>query len=84
MEILNNLSRLKELGRPVLVGPSRKSFIGNILGVEPKERIFGTIAASVIAVKNGADIIRTHDIKAMKEALSVTDAIIRSGETVNV
>ena len=84
LEILNNLSRFKALGKPVLVGPSRKSFIGNILGAEPKERLFGTLAAAAIAVENGADIIRAHDVSAIKQAVMVADAIVRSREAINV
>ncbi len=84
LEILNNLSRFKVMDRPVLVGPSRKSFIGNILGVEPKERVFGTLAAAAIAVENDADIIRAHDVSAVKQAVMVADAIVRSREAINV
>ena len=83
LEILNNLSSFKALGRPVLVGPSRKAFIGNILKVEPKERTFGTAAAAAIAIKNGADIIRVHDVKELKQVAEVSDAILRSREAVN-
>jgi len=83
LEILNNLQRFKELERPILIGPSRKSFIGNILGLEPKERMFGTLASVAIAIKNGADIVRVHDVKAAKEAAKVVDAILRSGEAVH-
>ena len=77
LEILNNLGRFKALGRPVLVGPSRKSFIGNILGVEPDKRIFGTMAAVAIAIKNGADIVRVHDVREAKDVAMVSDAITR-------
>ena len=77
LEILNNLGRFKALGRPVLVGPSRKSFIGNILGVEPDKRIFGTMAAVAIAIKNGADIVRVHDVREAKDVAKVSDAIAR-------
>lgn len=80
LEILNNLSRFKALERPVLVGPSRKSFIGNILGVEPKERIFGTAAAVAIAIKNGADIVRVHDVKEMSQVVRVADEIVKAGK----
>jgi len=83
LEILKGLSRFKSLGRPVLVGPSRKSFIGNILDAEPKERVFGTLAATAIAVNNGVDIVRVHDVRAVKEAVMVADAIVRSREVVN-
>ena len=84
LEILNRLADFKILEKPVLVGPSRKSFIGNILGIEPKDRVFGTAAAVAVAIKNGADIVRVHDIAAMKDVVMVSDAITRSGETVNV
>jgi len=77
LEILNDLSRFKSLGMPVLVGPSRKSFIGSILGVEPGQRIFGTAAAVAIAIKNGADIVRVHDVKEMRQVVKVSDAITR-------
>ena len=78
LEILNNLRDLKILGRPILVGPSRKSFIGKLLKTCPQDRIFGTIAASVIAADNGAKIVRTHDCLALKQALEVGDSIKRS------
>ncbi|MBI3991424.1 MAG: dihydropteroate synthase [Candidatus Omnitrophica bacterium] len=76
LEILKRLKEFKILGRPILAGPSRKSFIGKILGAGPKERIFGTISACVLAVRNGANIIRVHDVKAVKESLRVADAVI--------
>lgn len=61
----------------LLVGASRKSFIGKLLdGAQPDERLSGSIAAAVVAVMNGADIIRAHDVKATVDALKVTDAII--------
>ncbi|MCX5693332.1 MAG: dihydropteroate synthase [Candidatus Omnitrophica bacterium] len=80
LQILNRLFELKELGLPVLVGPSRKSFIGKLTGAEPDKRIFGTIASVAIAIKNGADIIRVHDVKEIKQAVLVSDAITRGGE----
>jgi dihydropteroate synthase len=80
LQILNRLSEFKEFGLPVLVGPSRKSFIGKITGVEPNKRIFGTIASVAIAIKNGADIIRVHDVKEIKQAVLVSDAITRGGK----
>ncbi len=75
LEILRNLKELKVLGQPLLVGPSRKSFIGKILKNNPEDRLCGTIASCVSAVENGANIIRAHDIKAIKEALKITGAI---------
>ena len=77
LEILNRLSEFKELGMPVLVGPSRKSFIGKITGTEPYNRVFGTAGAVAIAIENGADIVRVHDVKEIKQAVMVADAIIR-------
>lgn len=80
LEILKQLAIFKELGRPVMVGPSRKSFIGKLLGVEPDKRIFGTAASVAIAIKNGADIIRVHDVKEIKQVAILADAIVRNGE----
>jgi len=75
LEILKRLAEFKALGRPILVGTSRKSFIGKILNVAPQERIFGTVATCVSAVQNGAKILRVHDVGEVKQALKVLDAI---------
>jgi dihydropteroate synthase len=75
LEILRRLEEFKILGRPIMVGPSRKSFIGKILKVEPEKRIFGTLASAVLAIKNGASMVRVHDVKAVKEALAILDAV---------
>jgi dihydropteroate synthase len=75
LEILRRLKDLKVLGQPILVGPSRKAFIGKILRVGPQERVFGTVSACVLAVENGAKIVRVHDLKAVKQALKVMQAI---------
>ncbi len=75
LEILKRLREFKILGRPILVGPSRKSFLGKILNVGPQERIFGTVSACILAVKNGANVIRVHDVKAVKEAIKVLNTI---------
>jgi dihydropteroate synthase len=75
LEILNKLREFKALGRPVLIGPSRKSFIGKILNTAPQERIFGTVAASVLAAHNGAKVLRVHDVKEARQALSVYENI---------
>jgi dihydropteroate synthase len=77
LEILKRLNEFKVLGRPILVGPSRKSFIGKILNVQAQERLFGTLSACVLAVKNGAKIVRVHDVKEVKQALKVLDRIER-------
>lgn len=76
LEILKSLKEIKVLGKPILIGPSRKSFIGKILNLEAKDRLFGTLSACVLAVKNGANIVRVHDVKAIKQALKVTEAIL--------
>ena len=75
LQILKRLDEFKSLGCPVLVGPSRKSFIGNITGLPVTERLEGTLAAISIAVFNGADIIRVHDVKECKRAVQIADAI---------
>jgi dihydropteroate synthase len=73
---LHKLREFKVLGRPILVGPSRKSFIGRILNIGPEGRIFGTVSSCVLAIKNGASIVRVHDVKAVSEALKVAGAIM--------
>ncbi|MDD5503198.1 MAG: dihydropteroate synthase [Candidatus Thermoplasmatota archaeon] len=75
-EILRRLSEYKTLGCPILVGASRKRFIGNILGGAPEgERLEGSIAAHALAAANGANIIRTHDVKETVKALKIADAV---------
>ena len=80
--ILNNLSKFTDLGCPILIGTSRKSFIGQINGKEANDRLSGTIASNVIALINGARIFRVHDVKENKDALLVANEIIRSGEMI--
>ncbi len=75
--ILRHLGRLRELGRPVLIGPSRKSFIGRVLGVEVQERLEGTAAAVTIGIANGADLVRVHDVGPMVRVARMADAIVR-------
>lgn len=78
LQILNKLSSLKVLKKPILIGPSRKAFIGDILGTtSPLERIEGTAAAVAIGIMNGASIIRVHDVKYMAKVAKVADAIKR-------
>ncbi len=77
--MLSELSRLVALGYPVLVGASRKRFIGEITGVaEASERVVGTIAANVAALERGARLFRVHDVKPSREALDVAWAIMRT------
>ena len=76
--ILKKLSEFKNLGKPIMVGSSRKSFIGEILSAQPDERLEGTIATVCAAVLNGADIVRVHDVKEVCRAVKVIDAIKNS------
>lgn len=76
LEILKRLSELKTLGRPILVGPSRKSFIGKILDLPVSDRLMGTAAAVTVAIKNGAHIVRVHDVKKIKQVTKLTDSIL--------
>ncbi|MBC7097612.1 dihydropteroate synthase [Candidatus Bipolaricaulota bacterium] len=68
LELLRRLPELVELGFPVLVGPSRKSFIGALLGLPVEERLEGTLAACAVAVVRGADILRVHDVRQVRRA----------------
>jgi dihydropteroate synthase len=61
-----------------MVGTSRKSFIGKILNVGPQDRIFGTISSCVLAARNGASIVRVHDVLEVRQALKVLDAVNKS------
>ena len=76
MELLRRLGELRELGRPLVVGTSRKSFIGRVDGSAADERLGGTIASSVIAAAEGADVLRVHDVAEMRQALTVAAAIL--------
>ena len=77
LEILNKLEMFKGLGKPILIGVSRKSFIGNILKLPPEGRLEGSLAASVIGVTKGVSIVRTHDVKETRNAIKITEAIIK-------
>jgi len=82
LEILARLGQFRTLGVPVLVGPSRKRFIGELAGVEtPSERVFGTAAACSLAVAAGALILRVHDVREVRQALAVATAIARVDES---
>lgn len=74
--LLSHLPVLEDLGCPILVGPSRKSFIGQILDLPPEERLEGTIAASVLSVARGAHVLRVHDVRAVRRAVRVAEAIL--------
>ena len=73
--IIRRLADLRTLGMPILVGPSRKSFIGNVTGDEPRQRLEGTAATVSAAIMNGCHIVRVHDVAAMKKVAAVTDAM---------
>lgn len=75
--LVNRLDEIKSLGFPVLLGPSRKSFIGYTLNLPPEERVEGTAAVCAIGIARGADIIRVHDVEVMARVAKMTDAIIR-------
>ena len=77
LEIINRLREFEVLKRPILVGPSRKSFIGKILNKDVQERIFGTAAAVALSIAQGAHIVRMHDIGQMRNVADVCDAIIQ-------
>lgn len=77
LEVLKRLDELNELGYPILLGTSRKSVIGNVLNLEPKERVEGTIATTVLGIRDGVDIVRVHDIKENLRAAKMADAIYR-------
>lgn len=80
LDLLRDLRQLTALGRPLLVGTSRKSTIGKVLGgLPPTERLEGTAATVAIAIANGAEIVRVHDVRAMVRVARMTDAIVRPG-----
>jgi dihydropteroate synthase len=78
LEILRRLSEFKGLGYPLLVGTSRKSTIGLVLGLPPDQRVEGTAATVALAIAGGADIVRVHDVQQMVRVCRMTDAILRS------
>ena len=80
LALINNLGFLNELSRPVLIGVSRKSFIGAILDLPVEERLEGTIAASLLSMVNGANILRVHDVGAVKRAIRVAQRILSEGQ----
>jgi len=80
LELVDRLNEIKALGFPVLVGPSRKSFIGYTLNLPPDQRLEGTAAAVSIGIARGADIVRVHDVQFMTRVVRMTDAIVRHRE----
>jgi len=77
--LLRHLDRFVELGRPIVLGTSRKRFLGAILDAEPQDRLFGTVATTVMGALAGAAVFRVHDVRPNVEALRVTEAVRRAG-----
>ena len=78
LEVLKRLGELKSLGYPILLGTSRKSVIGNTLNLPPQERVEGTIATTVLGIRDGVDIVRVHDVGKNLRAAKMADAIYRA------
>jgi len=79
VELLRGLAALRVLGRPILLGTSRKSTIGRIIGLPPDQRLEGTLATTALGIAAGVDIVRVHDVEANVRAARVSDAIVRGG-----
>ncbi len=77
LELIDRLDEIRALGYPVLLGPSRKSFIGFTLDLPPDQRVEGTAATVAVGIVRGADIIRVHDVREMARVAKMTDAIVR-------
>jgi dihydropteroate synthase len=77
LELINRLDEIRALGYPILLGPSRKSFIGFTLDLPADQRVEGTAATVAVGITRGADIIRVHDVKEMSRVAQMTDALVR-------
>jgi dihydropteroate synthase len=77
LELVNRVDEIRKLGFPILLGVSRKSFIGYTLDLPPEQRLEGTAAAVTVGIVRGADIVRVHDVAAMARVVSMADAIVR-------
>ncbi len=77
LELVDRLAEIRALGFPVLIGPSRKSFIGFTLDLPPDDRVEGTAAAVAVGITRGADIVRVHDVAPMVRVARMTDALVR-------
>jgi dihydropteroate synthase len=77
LELINRLDEIRALGFPILLGPSRKSFIGFTLDLPPEQRVEGTAATVAVGITRGTDIIRVHDVREMARVAKMTDAIVR-------
>ncbi len=78
LTLLNRLDAFATLGYPILVGTSRKSFIGTLLGRSPDNRLFGTAATVCLALAKGADVFRVHDVREMRDVLDMAAAVLRA------
>jgi dihydropteroate synthase len=76
LELLRRLGELSELGRPIVIGASRKSFLGKLTGREVHDRLGGTIASNALALLGGAEVFRVHDVSELRQALDVAEAIL--------
>ena len=81
LELLDRTGEFRSLGFPILIGPSRKSFIGYTLDLPPDQRVEGTAAAVAVGIARGADIVRVHDVEVMARVAKMTDAIVRREKT---
>ena len=79
LELVNRLAELKALGKPILLGTSRKSMIGMVLDLPPEKRLEGNLAVTAIGIANGADMVRVHDVRQTALVCRMSDAIIRRG-----
>jgi dihydropteroate synthase len=79
LELVNRLADLKQLGKPILLGTSRKSMIGLVLDLPPDKRLEGNLAVTAIGIANGADMVRVHDVRQTAMVCRMSDAIIRRG-----
>jgi dihydropteroate synthase len=77
LAVLRALDRVAGLGFPTMLGASRKSTIGKLTGRDPRDRVFGTVATTALAVRAGIDVVRVHDVAAARDAVSVADAVVR-------
>lgn len=77
LEVLKRLKELKTLGYPILLGTSRKSVLGNIVGGEPRERVEATVATTVCGIRDGIEIVRVHDVKENLQAAKIADRLYR-------
>jgi dihydropteroate synthase len=80
LELVNRLDELREMGKPVLLGTSRKSIIGLVLDLPPVERLEGNLAVTAIGIANGADMVRVHDVEPTVRVCRMSDAIVRRGQ----